>query len=81
MNETFKVYKRKFKNTLEPLMVMLISRKSEFSREQWYEYVEFTTKSVLKNPVEFLGDKLPDPRLVDEIIILLFDEFKKEKPF
>jgi hypothetical protein len=75
MEEGFKTYKRKFRNSLEPVMVMLIHRKSKISFDQWNDLVTRTKASIINNPVEFLGSGLPDQNSVKDIIEILFDEF------
>jgi len=79
MGAAFKFYKRRFRNSLQPLFVMLIAKKASMDREQWFESVKNTMVRVTTNPGEFLGSDIPDNSLIRDIIEDLFSEFLKEK--
>jgi len=72
MDQVFKLYKRKLKNNLEPLLVMLVNKKSEMTYGQWNDFVSGTRERVLKNPTEFLGEDLPDTAMMEDIVSNIF---------
>jgi hypothetical protein len=75
----FKYYKRRFRNSLQPLFVMLIDRKRKMDQLEWSDYVKRTMNSVLNNPREFLGADVPHPSLIEDIVDDIFSEFIKVK--
>jgi hypothetical protein len=79
MGLQFKFYKRRFRNVLQPLFVMLIARKAEMDNDRWRQYVVETMRRVIGNPNEFLGADLPHEALTSDIVTDLFEEFLKVK--
>jgi hypothetical protein len=79
MGVAFKYYKRKFRNALQPLFVMLIHRKVKMDHIEWRRYVQRTMTRVKENPQEFLGVDIPSPNLVSDIVDDIFFEFIKTK--
>jgi hypothetical protein len=80
MGTEFKHYKRKFRNSLEPLFVMLQDKKRRMEKEEWLSFVNKTMHSVLNNPVEFLGTELPEEEMVKDLVQELFVQFVANKP-
>jgi hypothetical protein len=79
MGTTFKYYKRKFRNALQPLFVMLINKKKEMDLEAWSAYVKHTMTRVSENPTDFLGPDTPADPLTRNIVDDIFSEFLKLK--
>ena len=79
MSTAFKYYKRKFKNSLEPLLVMLVARKADLTPGRWNSLVLKTAGSILNNPSEYLGTEMPDYALVCDILHDIFEQFFKSK--
>jgi hypothetical protein len=79
MEQEVKLYKRRFRNSLEPIMVMFIKRKSEMTTDEWRAFIHRTRSSVLNKPQEFLGHDLPDLLTTRIIVNDLFAEFLKIK--
>jgi hypothetical protein len=79
MEQVIKTYKRRFRNSLEPIMVMFIKRKTEMTVDEWQEFIYRTRSSILKKPHEFLGLDLPDESTTHTIVNDLFTEFLKTK--
>jgi hypothetical protein len=77
--EELKFYKRIFKNALEPILVMLMSRKMSMTKEKWDHSVAIVQNRVISNPTEFLGGDLPAKSVTTEIIRTIFQQFLKEK--
>lgn len=76
----FKYYKRRFRNALEPLFVMLIAKKKVLNKEEWQAMVNRTMHSILNNPTEFLGQNLPEsPGQLRDILDDIFNQFLKAK--
>ena len=79
MGMMFKFYKRKFRNCLEPVFVMLIDRKKHLTIEAWDDLVLKITISILKSPEEYLGNDLPAHTMMCDVVYELFEQFMKEK--
>lgn len=79
MSTAFKYYKRRFKNSLEPLLVMLVAKKNELNGKRWNTLVLRTASSIVNNPTEYLGDNLPDYALSCDILHEIFEQFFKSK--
>jgi hypothetical protein len=75
MSTAFKYYKRRFKNALEPLLVMLVAKKPELTPRRWNALVLKTVISILNNPCEYLGTELPDYHLVCDIMHEIVQQF------
>lgn len=75
MQHQVKYYKRKFRNLLAPILVMLIDKYKKMSLHQWRRFVNKTMQSVQNNPSEYLGTELPGEEVRKEIIEELFHEF------
>ena len=79
MSTAFKFYKRRFRNALQPLFVMLIHRKPEMDVWEWQNFVKQTMGRVKENPYDFLGADLPERSLLASIVDDIFTEFLKLK--
>ena len=79
MSAAFKFYKRRFRNALQPLFVMLIHRKTEMEAWEWRKYVSQVMGRVKEKPNEFLGPDVPPPSLLSDIVDDIFTEFIKIK--
>jgi hypothetical protein len=72
-------YRRKFNTALEPIKVMLVSKKRTLTLATWLAYVNKTKARVISSPNEYLGEKLPPAQLTSEIIDSLFSDFLKRE--
>jgi len=79
MDATIRFYKRKFKNSLEPMLVMLLNHKEIMGDDSWKNYVQDIQARVMNNPVEFLGRNLPPATTVKEVVALIFNQFVRER--
>jgi hypothetical protein len=79
MGTTFKYYKRRFKNSLEPLLVMLVAKKQTVTPGKWNSLLSKTVSSIMNNPTEYLGAELPEFSLVCDILYEIFEQFCKSK--
>ena len=79
MSAAFKFYKRRFRNALQPLFVMLIHRKSDMDNWEWKRYVTTVMSRVKEKPNEFLGPDIPSPSLMSDIVDDIFTEFIRLK--
>ena len=48
MDATIRFYKRKFKNALEPMLVMLLNHKETMGDDSWITYVQEPSKRMLR---------------------------------
>jgi hypothetical protein len=78
MDRAFKRQKRKFKNSLEPIMVMLLDRKNQMDPASWRTFMQRTRDNILKNTGEFVVDEFRDPKLTRELVEDIFADFCKE---
>lgn len=60
---------------------MINDRRKDMPNDQWMEFIEQTRNSVLSNPIEFLGDDLPDESLMRDVLDDIFDEYFREHAF
>jgi hypothetical protein len=81
MGILFKRYKARFRFALKPFFVMINDKRKDMPYDQWKEFIDQTRNSVLANPVDFLGDDLPEKSLMRDVLDDLFDEFLKEHAF
>ena len=81
MGILFKRYKARFRFALKPFFVMLNDKRKVMAHDQWMVFIEQTRNSILANPVDFLGDDLPDPSLMRDVLDDIFEEFLKEHAF
>jgi len=72
-------YRRKFNTALEPIKVMLVSKKRTLTLATWMAYVNKTKASVIESPAEYLGDNLPAKELTDQIVDSLFSDFLRRE--
>jgi hypothetical protein len=72
-------YRRKFNTALEPIKVMLVSKKRTLTLATWLAFVNKTKSRVLSSPTEYLGEKLPEKDLTNEIVDSLFSDFLKRE--
>jgi hypothetical protein len=73
MQNPYKYYKRKFKNKLEPILVMLMAKKA--SHYDWTAHVQETFDHIINNPKEFLGDDLPEKKITNDILQQIIEQF------
>jgi hypothetical protein len=79
MGLLFKKYKTKFRYTLQPLFALLLYKRKQLQSPSWLELCQKTKQSILNNPLEFLGDDLPEKNLMEDIVEEIFVEFVKER--
>lgn len=79
MSTAFKYYKRRFKNALEPLLVMLVAKKNDLGCRKWNALVLRTVGGIVNNPTEYLGKDLPEYSLTCDILYEIFEQFFKSK--
>jgi len=75
MPEEIISFKMKFNRSLEPIKVMLISRKDELDEKAWSAFVEKTENSIIRHPEQYLGSELPQPKTLRIIVKTIFKEF------
>jgi hypothetical protein len=78
MDAAIRYHKRKFKNALEPMLVMLLNNRETMSDDSWVAHVQDIQTHVVNNPVEFLGRNLPPPATINEVVALIFNQFVSE---
>jgi hypothetical protein len=81
MGVLFKRYKTKFRYALKPLFAMLVARQRSLDKVDWMDLVKRTGSAVQSNPLEFLGDDLPEANLLRDVLDEIFHEFLKERAF
>ena len=72
-NETT-LFRKRFHKSLEPFKIMLASRRSEMSEQEWLAFVEKTKESALGHPDQHLGQELPPPETLRLIVQNIFNE-------
>lgn len=70
-------YRRKFNNALEPIKVMLVDKKRKLTLSTWINFVNQTKDRVLVSPHQYLGEQLPEPGLMTQIVNDIFRDFVK----
>lgn len=78
MSVLFKKYKRIFRHNLQPVFAVLVAKKNQMDADEWVSWVHQTLAHVQKNPVEYLGEDLPDRSLQSDIMEEIQKEFFKE---
>lgn len=78
MSIQFKKYKRIFRRNLQPILAVLVARRHSMEFSSWTDMVSQTLDHAVNNPVEYLGDDLPDSSLMRDILDEIRDEFLKE---
>jgi hypothetical protein len=78
MSVAFIRYKRKFRNDLRPVFVMLQAKKSHMADFEWELVVRSTFRKVILNPIEYLGEDLPADVLISDVLAEIESEFLKE---
>lgn len=81
MGAVFKYYKRKFRNALEPVFVMLIGKKDQLDEKEWNDIVGNVALRILHNPTEFLGNDLPSTQTICDVIYEIMEQFVKERGY
>ncbi len=81
MGVLFKRYKSRFRFALKPFFVMINDKQKEMHAAEWKKLIATTRERILANPVEYLGNDLPEPLLMEDVLNEIFDEFLKEKAF
>jgi hypothetical protein len=75
-DKEYKVYKRRFNQSLEPIKIMLIDLRHSLAPDAWSAFVQRTKESILRHPDQYIeGSDLPAGDLFYRIISLIFDEF------
>jgi hypothetical protein len=78
MSFAFKKYKRIFRRNLQPIFAVLVVRRREVEMSAWKKLVDETLKHVIDNPIEYLGNDLPDNQLMLDILNEIRNDFLKE---
>ncbi|MBT1685921.1 hypothetical protein [Dawidia soli] len=78
MSIVFKRYKRIFRRNLQPIFAVLVAKRDRISATSWEEEVKITLTRVGENPVEYLGEDLPQQSLLVTILEEIEYEFLKE---
>lgn len=78
MSIVFKRYKRIFRRNLQPIFAVLVAKRDRISAASWEEEVKITLARVGENPVEYLGEDLPQQPLLLTILEEIEYEFLKE---
>lgn len=78
MSILFKRYKRIFRRNLQPVFALLVAKRDSSSPVFWEEEVKRTLSRVGENPVEYLGEDLPQQSLLLTILEEIENEFLKE---
>jgi hypothetical protein len=60
------------------VFALLVARRHAMSRSSWEASVDETLRHVVNNPVEYLGNDLPDELLVTDVVDEIRQEFLKE---
>lgn len=81
MGALFKRYKFRFRFALKPFFVMISDKYKEVPDAELTKKIALTTERILANPVEYLGNDLPDPSLLKDVLDEVFDDFVKERAF
>jgi hypothetical protein len=79
MDQRSKLFKRLFKNSLEPILVMLANKRDTMPLEEWKVLVTHSEGRVIQNPTEFLGIALPETTMIEKTVHEIFSEFLKQK--
>lgn len=78
MSVLFKRYKRIFRRNLQPVFAVLVAKRDRVPPASWEEEVKNTLLRVGENPVEYLGEDLPQQPLLLTILEEIEYEFLKE---
>jgi hypothetical protein len=78
MSFAFKKYKRIFRRNLQPIFAVLVVRRREVEMSAWKKLVDETLQHVIDNPIEYLGNDLPDNQLMLDILNEIRNDFLKE---
>jgi hypothetical protein len=81
MGLLFKRFKTKFRYSLKPVFAMLVARRRELNEESWTLLFRKIQNSISTNPQEYLGEELPEPSLLRDILDEIFKEFLKERAY
>ena len=78
MSIAFKKYKRIFRRNLQPLFAVLVARRRSMDKITWTKLVDETLQHVVDNPLEYIGNDLPNHQLTRDVIEEIRNEFLKE---
>lgn len=78
MSILFKRYKRIFRRNLQPVFAVLVAKRVHTAEVSWEEEVRHTLSRIGNNPVEYLGQDLPQEPLLHTILEEIEYEFLKE---
>jgi len=79
MTNEITLFKTKFNRSLEPIKVMLVSRKDVLNEKDWDAFVKKTEGSIMRNPEQYLGRELPESEVLRAIVKEIFTEFVKRE--
>jgi hypothetical protein len=78
MNDIVRSHKRKFNYALEPIKVMLVHQQNILKKKEWLSFVERTKLSVIHQPEQYIGQDLPERKMLTDIVTTIFEEFLRE---
>lgn len=78
MNDIARSHKRKFNYALEPIKVMLMHQQSVLKKQEWLRFVERTKLSIIHQPEQYIGQDLPERKVVADIVSVIFEEFLED---
>lgn len=78
MNDIARSHKRKFNYALEPIKVMLMHQQGILKKQEWLRFVERTKLSVIHKPEQYIGQDLPESKVVADIVSTIFEEFLED---
>ena len=68
-------YKRFFRITLWPYLEMLLSKQNDYTLEAWLHMIDQTRSRIISNPQQYLGNDLPSPDIIAELVMKVFEDF------
>lgn len=78
MSIHFRKYKRKFRRHLQPVFAVLAAQRKQMHYSVWQEHVALTLSRIENNPIEYLGEDLPGPHLIKDVLAEIQSEFLKD---
>jgi hypothetical protein len=79
MEHEFKSHWIKSNKALEPIKVMLASRKEKLNRQEWLKFVEHTKTSIIDHPDQYLSHQFPSSETFVTIIDKIFENFLRDQ--
>jgi len=71
----YKHTKQEFQVRLLPVMDLLDHKRSVLPHEDWIAFTGRTKTSIVNNPIQFLGQDLPDKEITTELVESIFSEY------